>query len=118
MGLQRFHVGTRYCEYVIHNNTVYLSGQVPDDTSQDIAGQTRQVLDYIDHWLTEAGSNRGRIISATIYLADLADYDGMNAVWDAWLPQGGAPARATVQAKLAKPDWKVEIQVIAAVSAS
>lgn len=116
MSLQRFHVGTRYCEYVIHNGTVYLSGQVPDDASQDIQGQTRQVLDYIDRWLTEAGSSRSHLISATIYLPDLSDYDGMNQVWDAWLPAGCAPARATVQAKLAKPGWKVEIQVIAALS--
>ncbi|MFO1379864.1 MAG: RidA family protein [Chitinivorax sp.] len=116
MSLQRFHVGPRYCEYVIHNGTIYLSGQVPDDASQDIGGQTRQVLDYIERWLTEAGSHRGNIVSATIYLADLADYDGMNAVWDAWLPQGCAPARATVQARLARPEWKVEIQIVAAVS--
>jgi enamine deaminase RidA (YjgF/YER057c/UK114 family) len=74
------------------------------------------VLDYIDRWLIEAGSSRRNLISATIYLADLADYDGMNEVWDAWLPSASAPARATVQAKLAKPGWRVEIQVIAAVN--
>ena len=116
MNLQRFHVGQRYCEYVIHNDTVYLSGQVPDDAGLDIQGQTQQVLDYIDRWLIEAGSGRRNLISATIYLADLADYDGMNQVWDAWLPSACAPARATVQAKLARPGWRVEIQVIAAVN--
>ncbi len=116
MALQRFHVGTRYCEYVIHNQTVYLSGQVPDDPALDIAGQTTQVLDAIDRWLAEAGSDRRRLISATIYLADLADYEGMNAVWDAWLPAGCAPARATVQARLANPGWRLEIQAIAALN--
>ncbi|MEN9457125.1 MAG: hypothetical protein RL210_2644 [Pseudomonadota bacterium] len=116
MSLQRFHVGQRYCEYVIHNGTVYLSGQVPDDAGLDIQGQTQQVLDHIDRWLIEAGSGRRNLISATIYLADLADYDGMNQVWDVWLPSACAPARATVQAKLAKPGWRLEIQVIAAVN--
>ena len=116
MSLQRFHVGDRLSEMAVHNGTVYLAGQVPDDATQDIRGQTAQVLAMVDKLLAEAGSDRARILMAQIYLADMADFDGMNAVWDAWLPQGCAPARATVQARLARPEWKVEIQIVAAVS--
>lgn len=113
--IQRFDVGPRLSEMAIHNGTAYLAGQVPDDTRQDITGQTRQVLAAIDALLARAGSDKTRILMAQIYLADLADFDGMNAAWDAWVAEGHAPPRATVQARLARPEWKLEIVVTAAV---
>ena len=112
--IQRFHVATRYSEIAIHNGTIYLAGQIADDATQDIRGQTSQVLAAIDRLLAEAGSDKSRLLSAQIFLADLADYDGLNAVWDAWVVAGHAPPRATVQALLARPQWKVEIVVVAA----
>lgn len=114
--VQRYHVGQRLSEMAVHNGTLYLAGQVPDDATQDIRGQTAQVLGMIDKLLAEAGSSRGRILMAQIFLADLADFDGMNAVWDAWIGEvpGQAPPRATVQAALARPDWKIEVVVTAA----
>ena len=113
--MQRFHVGERYSEMAVFQNVAYLAGQVPDDATQDITGQTRQVLAMVDRLLAEAGTDRTQILMAQIYLADLVDYDAMNAVWDAWVPRGHAPPRATVQARLAKPEWKIEIVVTAAV---
>jgi enamine deaminase RidA (YjgF/YER057c/UK114 family) len=112
--VQRFDVGTRLSEMAVHNGTVWLAGQVPSDASQDIGGQTRQVLAAIDALLARAGTVKARIVMAQIFLADLADFPGMNAAWDAWVPAGNAPPRATVQAKLARPEWKVEIVVTAA----
>jgi enamine deaminase RidA (YjgF/YER057c/UK114 family) len=114
MTIQRFHVGARLSEMAIHNNTIYLAGQVADDPGQDIAGQTRQVLAAIDKLLADAGSDKASILSTTIYLADMADFPAMNAVWDAWVVTGATPPRATVKAQLAKPAYKVEIQLIAA----
>ena len=112
--LKRFHVGDRLSEMAVFQNVAYLAGQVPEDTTQDIGGQTRQVLAMVDRLLAPAGTDNARILMAQIYLADLADYDGMNAVWDDWVPPGDAPPRATVQARLARPDWKIEIVVTAA----
>lgn len=112
--VRRFHVGDRLSEMAIHNGTVYLAGQVPDDTSQDIRGQTRQVLAMVDKLLTEAHTDSAHILMAQIFLADMADFAGMNEVWDDWVPPGDAPPRATVQARLAKAEWKVEIVVTAA----
>jgi enamine deaminase RidA (YjgF/YER057c/UK114 family) len=112
--IQRLHTGPRMSQAAIHGRTVYLAGQVADDPSQDVAGQTRQVLASIDRLLAEAGADKTRILSATIYLADIGTFAQMNSVWDAWVPQGHTPARATVEAKLAAPAYKVEIQVIAA----
>jgi len=112
--VQRFDIGTRLSEMAVHNGTVWLAGQVPSDASQDIGGQTRQVLAAIDALLARAGTDKARIVMAQIFLADLADFPGMNAAWDAWVPAGNAPPRATVQAKLARPEWKVEIVVTAA----
>ncbi|HEX9390559.1 MAG TPA: RidA family protein [Usitatibacteraceae bacterium] len=114
MTIQRFHVGKRLSEMAVHNGTIYLAGQVADDPAQDITGQTQQVLAAIDRLLAEAGSDRTRILSATIYITDMVNFPAMNAVWDAWVAQGHAPPRATVEAKLAKPAYKVEIQVVAA----
>jgi enamine deaminase RidA (YjgF/YER057c/UK114 family) len=114
MSIQRFHVGPRLSEMAIHDGTVYLAGQVAEDNSQDMAGQTRQVLAAIDKLLAEAGTDKTRILSTTIFVADMTEFPAMNTVWDAWVAQGDTPPRATVQAKLAKAEWKVEMQVIAA----
>jgi enamine deaminase RidA (YjgF/YER057c/UK114 family) len=113
--VQRFDVGPRLSEMAIHNGVAYLAGQVPDDATQDIRGQTCQVLAMVDALLARAGSDNTRILMAQIFLADLADFPGMNEAWDAWVPAGHTPPRATVQAALAKPEWKIEIVVTAAV---
>lgn len=115
MSIRRLHSNARMSEAVICNGMVFLAGQVADDASQDIGGQTRQVLAAIDRLLAEAGTDKTRLVSAQIFLADIAEFAGMNAVWDAWIADAGKPARATVQARLAKPDWKVEIVVSAGV---
>jgi enamine deaminase RidA (YjgF/YER057c/UK114 family) len=105
----------RYSEAALHNGVVYLAGQVPETTlEQDIGAQTAEVLAMIDRVLADCGSDKSRLLRVQIYLADLADYDGMNAVWDAWVVPGAAPPRATVEAKLAKPSYRVEIVVTAA----
>lgn len=112
--IRRFDVGPRLSEMAIHDGTAYLAGQVPNDATLDIAGQTREVLAAVDALLERAGTNKSRILMAQIFLADLADFEGMNAVWDAWVAQGDTPPRATVQAKLAKPGWRIEVVVTAA----
>ena len=112
--IQRLHSGPRMSQAVIHGNTVYLAGQVADDPSQDVPGQTRQILAAIDRLLAEAGTDKTRILSATIYLSDIGTFAQMNSVWDSWVPPGHTPARATVEARLAAPQYTVEIQVIAA----
>lgn len=114
MTIKRLHVGPRMSEAVIHNGTVYLAGQVADDTDKDAVDQTRQVLAAIDRLLAEVGSDKTRILSAQIFLADIADFGAMNSVWDAWVPAGNTPARATVESKLATPRHLVEIKIIAA----
>ena len=113
MTIQRFHVGKRLSEMAVYNGTIYLAGQVADDPVQDITSQTQQVLAAIDKLLAEAGSDKTKILTATIYIADMANFPAMNAIWDAWVVQGHTPPRATVEAKLAKSAYKVEIQVIA-----
>ncbi len=113
--IQRFDTGHRMSEMTIHNGVAYLAGQVPEDTSADIVGQTRQVLHAIDDLLALAATDKTNILRTEIFLADMADFTGMNEAWDNWVPQGATPARATVQAKLAKSDWKIEIVVTAAV---
>jgi enamine deaminase RidA (YjgF/YER057c/UK114 family) len=117
MTIERRHVGKRLSELVINraSGTAYLAGQVAGDAKADITGQTQQVLSQIDALLSEAGSDKTKILSATIYLPDIADFAAMNAIWEKWVAAGAAPARATVQAKLAGPDYKVEIAVVAAV---
>ncbi|HEV2608758.1 MAG TPA: RidA family protein [Noviherbaspirillum sp.] len=114
MDIKRFHVGKRLSEMAVHNGTVYLAGQIAEDTTQNIAGQTREVLGHVDRLLAEAGSDKSRILMCQIYLADLKDFAEMNAAWDEWVADGHAPPRATVQAQLAKPEWLVEIVVTAA----
>lgn len=115
MNIQRFDVGSRLSEMAVHNGTVYLAGQVAADADQDIAGQTCQVLAAIDALLARAGSDKGKLLRVQIFIADLADFPAMNEVYEQWLPAGAAPPRATVQAALAKPAWKVELVVTAAV---
>lgn len=113
--VQRFDVGPRLSEMAVHHGVVYLAGQVPDDPTQDIRGQTAQVLGMIDRLLARAGTDKRHLLMVQIFLADLADFDGMNEVWDAWVPPGDAPPRATVQARLARPEWRIEVVATAAV---
>ncbi len=105
----------RYSDAAIHGQTVYLAGQVPTDTRADMAGQTRQVLAQIDALLTEAGTHRGRILMAQVIVKDIAEVPAMNEVWEAWFAGVTAPPRATFQAPLVNPDWKIEVIVTAAV---
>jgi enamine deaminase RidA (YjgF/YER057c/UK114 family) len=112
--VQRFDVGTRMSEMAVHNGICWLAGQVAADGSQDVTGQTRQVLAAVDALLARAGTDKSKIVMCQIYLADLADFAAMNAVWEAWVPAGNAPPRATVQARLARPEWKIEVVVTAA----
>ena len=113
--IQRHDVGPRLSELAVHNGVAYLAGQVPEDATQGIAGQTRQVLAEVDALLAKAGTDKTRILRAQIYLADMSDFAGMNQAWDEWVLAGHAPPRATLQAALARPDWKIEIVVTAAV---
>ena len=114
MTIQRLHVGPRMSETAIHNGVVYLAGQVAEDPSQDAAGQTQQVLAAIDRLLGEAGSDKNCILQATIFLKTIADFPLMNSVWDKWVVHGNTPPRATVEAKLARTEYLVEIKIIAA----
>jgi enamine deaminase RidA (YjgF/YER057c/UK114 family) len=115
MPIEHLHPGKRLSDATIYNGVIYLAGQVPENTDAAIREQTRNVLDQIDRLLAAAGSDRKRLLTATIYLAQMADYAAMNEVWDEWIaaaPQG--PARATVEAQLANPQWRIEIQITAA----
>jgi len=111
--IKRLHSGPRMSQAVVCNGMVFLAGQVADDTRQDVAGQTRQVLAAIDRLLAEAGSDKSRLLSAQIFLADMADFAAMNKVWEAWVVPGQTPARATVQAAMASPEYRVEVVVTA-----
>ncbi len=113
--IQRFDVGPRMSEMAVHNGVCYLAGQVAASAAGDISAQTREVLGAVDKLLAQAGTDKTRILRAQIFLADIAEFPGMNAVWEAWVVPGHTPPRATVQAALAKPEWKVEIVVTAAV---
>ena len=99
---------------VIHGATVYLAGQVADNPSADVAGQTRQILAKIDSLLAEAGTDKSNLLSANVWLSDISTFDQMNEAWDEWVTPGSPPARATVESKLAGPQYKVEIMVVAA----
>ncbi|WP_431855867.1 RidA family protein [Azospirillum sp.] len=114
MSIQRFHGGPRMSQMVVHNDTVYLAGQVANTPSPDVEAQTREILGQIDALLAEAGTSKSKILSATIYLVDIATFGAMNKAWEAWVEPGNTPARATVEARLAAPEYLVEIQVIAA----
>jgi enamine deaminase RidA (YjgF/YER057c/UK114 family) len=100
---------------VVHGNTVYLAGLTADDATQDVMGQTRQILAKIDELLAEAGSDKSKILSANIWLTDIGTWGQMNEAWDAWVSPGNTPARATVETRLARPGLSVEIMVQAAV---
>ena len=106
--------GERMSKIVIHNDTVYLCGQVADNSDAPIGPQTENMLAKVDDLLEQAGSGREHILSATVYLRDMKDFDGMNVVWDRWIPQGHTPARACVEGRLARPDLLVEVSIIAA----
>ncbi len=114
MTIDRRHTGPRMSQIVVHGDTVYLAGQVADDPSADVRGQTGQILAKIDRYLAEAGTDKSKLLSATIWLSDISTFNQMNAVWDAWVAEGNPPARACVEAKLAAPELKVEVGVIAA----
>lgn len=113
--IQRFGAGARMSEAVTHNGTVYLAGQVAGDITENVEGQTKQVLAAIDRLLAEAGSDKTKVLRAEIFLADIKDFAEMNLAWDAWVPAGATPARATVQAQLYRPEVLVEIVVTAAI---
>ncbi len=114
MTLQRLHVGARYSEASVFNGVVYLAGMVPEAGDIDIRGQTRDVLAQIEQRLIECGSDKSRLLRVQIFLTDIADIGAMNEVWDAWVVPGHAPPRATVQAALADPAWKIEVVATAA----
>ncbi|TXG86313.1 MAG: RidA family protein [Rhodocyclaceae bacterium] len=111
--IERFGTTRRYSDVVAHGSTVYLV-EVPQTLSADIAGQTREVLASIDRLLAQAGSDKSRLLMVTIYLTDMRDYAAMNEVWDEWVPEGTAPVRACIEAKLANPGYRVEMVVTAA----
>lgn len=113
MSITRLHSGQRMSQAVIHGDTVYLAGQV-GAPGKPVAEQTRTVLAQVEALLEEAGSSKSKILTATIWLADMGDFAAMNEVWDAWVGGQDAPARATGEAKLATPDYKVEVIVVAA----
>jgi enamine deaminase RidA (YjgF/YER057c/UK114 family) len=112
--IERREPKARMSRIVKHNGVIYLCGQVCKDATQDITEQTRSMLEKVDLLLTQAGSDREHILSATIYVKDMSYFAGMNAVWDAWVPEGHAPARACVAAKMARDELLVEISVVAA----
>ncbi len=114
MSIQRIEPGPRMAQAVVHNNTVYLAGQVADDATRPVKDQTQQVLAKIEALLQAAGTDKSKLLSANVWLADIRDFAEMNAVWDAWVSPGNTSARATVEAKLAGPLYRVEIGVIAA----
>ena len=112
--VQRFDVGSRLSEMAIHNGVVYLAGQIPEDPNLDIEGQTLQVLQAIDRLLERAGTDKRKLLMVQIFLVDLKDFEGMNRVWDNWVVPGHTPPRATVQANLASPKWRLEVVATAA----
>ena len=114
MTITRIKSGPRMSQTVIHGDTVYTAGQIADDSSQDLAGQTRQVLAKIDGLLAEAGSDKSKILKSTIWLSDISRFDEMNSVWDAWVDTDNPPVRACVQSTLAFPELLVEIMIEAA----
>ena len=115
--IERLDEQTRLSGAVVHGGTVYLAGQVADDATGDAEAQTADILRQIDALLDKAGTDKTHLLSVQIFLADLADFPGLNRAWDAWLDPAHKPARATVQAKLADPAWRVEITGIAAMPA-
>jgi enamine deaminase RidA (YjgF/YER057c/UK114 family) len=116
MTIERFEVGPRMSQAVVHRGVAYLAGVVADDLTPSVGDQTRQILAKIDRLLATVGSDKTRILKANIWLSDIRRFDEMNAEWDAWVAPGQPPARATVEARLAGPGYLVEIMVEAAVA--
>ncbi|HEY5755964.1 MAG TPA: RidA family protein [Steroidobacter sp.] len=115
MTIQRYHTATRFSQICVHGGTVYLAGQVPDVVEgRDCADQARQVFAKVDALLAEAGSHKSNLLQVTVWLTDMADYDGFNEQWDAWLVAGPTPTRACIQTRLARSGWRVEVLAIAA----
>jgi enamine deaminase RidA (YjgF/YER057c/UK114 family) len=118
MAIKRINPGPRLSQAVVHGDTVYVAGQVAGDTTAGTAGQTRQILNQIEGLLAEGGSDKSKILFANVWLADMGDYNAMNGEWEAWIPKGQTPARATVEARLAAPQYRVEIACVAAAGAA
>lgn len=114
MTITRYGVGDRMSQAIVHGDTVYLAGQVANDTSAGVGGQTEQILAKIDGLLADAGTDKSKLLSATLWITDMAEFGEMNEVWDAWVSPGNTPARACVEAPLAAPQFLVEIMVVAA----
>jgi enamine deaminase RidA (YjgF/YER057c/UK114 family) len=115
MSIQRHEVGARMSKAVVHGNTVYLAGIVANEPKgKSVTEQTKDILSQIDGLLAKAGTDKTKLLTANIWITDMANFAEMNSVWDAWVSAGNTPARATVEAKLATPDYKVEIMVVAA----
>jgi enamine deaminase RidA (YjgF/YER057c/UK114 family) len=115
MTIERHDVAARMSKVVVHGNTVYLAGIVADAAKgKSVTEQTKDILAQIDGFLAKAGTDKSKLLTANIWITDMANFADMNAVWDGWVSKGNTPARATVEAKLAAPDYKVEIMVVAA----
>lgn len=114
MSIQRLDTNRRMSQIVVYGGTVYLSGQVADDTSADLRGQIRQVFEKLEALLVRAGSGKKNILAANIWLTVMSDFEEMNKAWEDWIPEGAAPARATVEAKLISPHHRIEIALVAA----
>jgi enamine deaminase RidA (YjgF/YER057c/UK114 family) len=115
MTITRIDAGVRMSQAVVHDGRVYLSGQVAKDGSADIAGQTQQILDQIDALLAKAGTDKSKLLTVNIWLTDIANFAAMNAVYDRWVHPTEKPARATVESKLASPEYKIEIAAVGAI---
>lgn len=114
MEIRRLHVGTRLSEIALYNGMIHLAGQIAEDVTLDIYGQMREVLGHVDRLLAEVGSDKTRILMCQIFISDMNNFDGMNIAWDEWVSADHAPPRATVEAKLARSEWLVEVVVTAA----
>ena len=112
--IKRTNVGSRLSDMAVFNGVAYLAGQVPDDATLDMQGQTRQVLGMIDTLLKQAGTSKERLLMVQIFVANMKEFDQMNKAWDEWVSKENAPPRATIEARLANPDYKVEIVATAA----
>jgi enamine deaminase RidA (YjgF/YER057c/UK114 family) len=115
MTIQRIQPGKRLSAAVVHGDTIYIAGQIAADAATDVKGQTQQILKKFDDLLAAAGSNKSKLLSATVYVANMGVYADMNAAWDAWIDPANTPARATVEARLASPKYLIEIMSVAAI---